>query len=88
MNTAGWFTPHRRMECTVNIIVNFFSDSSKISGLVKVPLTVWITATEKFKKHAASEGHRNASVVANNFLSVMKSKQKYIGEQLSTAMAA
>ena len=64
-----------------------FSDSSKISRLVKLPLTVWTTATEKFKKHAASENHRNASVLADNFLRIMKSKQKSIGEQLNTAMA-
>lgn len=68
-----------------------FSDSSKVTSyrLVKIPLTVWTTATEKFKKHAASEAHRNASVMADNFLRVMKSKQKSIqfGEQLNTAMA-
>ena len=68
-------------------VCDLFSSSSKISRLVKLPLTFWTTATEKFKKHAASELHKCASVKAENFVGIMKSKQKSISEQLNSAMA-
>ena len=71
------------MGYTANFVLFFLI---LLSRLVTLPLTVWTIATEKFKKHAVSEGHRNAFVMADNFVKVMKSKQKSIGEQLSVAM--
>ena len=76
------FITHRRMGYTAKFVLFFLI---LLSRLVTIPLTV---ATEKFKKDAVSEGHRHAFLMADNFLRVMKSKQKSIGEQLSIAMAA
>ena len=69
-------------------VCSLFCDSSKADKLVKSPLTFWTTATQKFKKHEKSEVHKNASLLADNFLKVMKSKQKPISEQLNEAVAS
>ena len=64
-----------------------FCDSSKADRLVRCPLRFWRTATQKFKKHEKSEVHKNAYLQADCFIKVMKSKQKPVNEQLSSALA-
>lgn len=64
-----------------------FCETPKADRLVKSPLTFWMTATEKFRKHEKSEMHINSCVLADSFIKVMKSMQMPISEQLSSAVA-
>lgn len=64
-----------------------FSDSDKIDKLVKTPLCFWTIASQKFKKHSESDGHKRASVLANNFIKLMISKQQGVDVQLNTTVA-
>lgn len=70
--------------CKVCVV---FAKHSNPIRLVTLPLTFWTNATEKLRKHATSQMHKNASVFADNFIRVMKSQQKSIGEQMSEAVA-
>ena len=61
----------------------------KADKLVTTPLTFWTTGSLKLKDHdAKSEMHKNATVMAEEFLKVMKSKQKSIDQQLDLAVAS
>ncbi len=64
-------------------VCSLFCDSPKADKLVRSPLTFRTTATQ-IKKHEKSEMHKNASLLADGFVKVMKSKQK---RQLNAAVA-
>ena len=70
--------------CKVCVV---FSKHSNRTRLVTLPLTFWTNATDKLKKQATSKMHKNALVLADNFIRVIKSQQKSIGEQMSEAVA-
>ena len=65
-----------------------FGRDSKLSHLVRTPLTFWTTASERFKDHSTKSAiHRDATLKAENFLSVMESRQQSIGEKINKAIA-
>ena len=86
-NEYKWVTysPHvDGVDCKFCVL---FSDSGKIDKLVKAPLNFWTTASQKFKKHSECDGHKRASLLADNFIKVMTSQQHGVDEQLNTTVA-
>ena len=65
-----------------------FGRESKLSHLVKTPLTFWTTASERLKDHSTKSAiNRDTTLKAENLLSVMKSRQPSIGERINKAIA-
>lgn len=64
-------------------------NSSKIERLVREPIIFWTSASNKLKDHhMKSSVHKSATIMAEEFCKVMKSKQKSIAEHLNSALAS
>lgn len=75
--------------CVLFGTISIDKGASKLDHLVKSPLKFWTTASSRLRDHATkSIVHKNATLVANNFCAVMKSKQQSIGEQLNKAVTS
>ena len=63
-------------------------NASKLSKLMKSPISFWTTAAQKFSEHELkSEVHKTATLKADNFLKIMESQMEPIDQQLQSALA-
>lgn len=91
-NWLAYSPSHDGAYCKVCVLFGQESSSdknaSKLNKLVKTPLTLWTTASSKFKEHETkSQVHKTASLKASNFLQVMRNETVSVGLQLNTALA-
>ena len=63
-------------------------NASKLSKLVKSPISFWTTAAQNFSEHELkSEVHKTATLKADNFFKIMQSQMEPIDQQLQSAIA-